>query len=237
MFGATVRGPRNKRAATENQDSWIRARGAYGHVIVVCDGLGSRAASALGAQMACAAVRRAVGLWPGIDSGADPLLLIRLVELLWRLSVSPRPLSECATTCMFALRENGGRFVLAGLGDGLAAMRTEGTSVTTFGGRRDSDFTDETVALGVPHQLEDWWVATPAPASRNAVVLATDGVADDLHPPQIGGFVEWIVTEVGGLPSAARCRVLRRELTNWPVPHHTDDKTVAALIDTAGGAS
>jgi hypothetical protein len=113
-------------------------------------------------------------------------------------------------------------------------MRTEDTPVKTFGERRDSDFTDETTALGVPHRIEDWWVATPAPASLNAVVLTTDGVADDLHPPRIGGFVEWIVTEVGRLPSATRPRVLRRELTNWPVPHHTDDKTVAALIDTAG---
>src|SRR5689334_15794371 len=99
MFGASVRGPRNKREAKSNQDSCLRVRGAFGHLIVVCDGLGSRPASDLGARTACVAVRQAAGLWPGAGTAADPAHLVRLVEVLWRLRLAPRTPAECATTC------------------------------------------------------------------------------------------------------------------------------------------
>lgn len=231
LFGASVRGPRNKREAKSNQDSCLRVRGAFGHLIVVCDGLGSRPASDLGARTACVAVRQAAGLWPGAGTAADPAHLVRLVEVLWRLRLAPRTPAECATTCMFALRESGGHLVLAGLGDGLAALRKSDRSVTTYGGRRGGDFGNETRALGAPHRVEDWWIATDPPGSGRAVVLTSDGVADDLEPARVGGFIEWLVGEIGQLRASVRTRRLRRELESWPVPHHVDDKTVAVLAE------
>jgi len=74
-----------------------------------------------------------------------------------------------------------------------------------------------------------------APATGRAVVLVSDGVSDDLEPARLGGFVEWLVAEVGGLPRPSRRRLLRRELDNWPVPHHLDDKTVAVLVEAGKG--
>jgi serine/threonine protein phosphatase PrpC len=229
MFGATVRGPRHRQEAAANQDAWLGARGAFGCLIVVCDGLGSRATSAVGARAACTAVRRAVSLWPGTAS-AKPSHLVRLVEILWLLLLAPRAPGECATTCMFALRERGGHMVLAGIGDGLALLRGPDRTVTSCGGRRD-DFGDQTQALGIPHRVDDWWITTKGPDGGRAVVLATDGVSDDLDPRRLGDFVEWLVDDVGGLPGPARSRRLHRELTNWPVPHHIDDKTVAVLAE------
>ena len=237
MFGASVRGPRNTREAKTNQDSCLRARGVFGHLIVVCDGLGSKPTSDVGARTACAAVRQAAGLWPGAATAADPAHLIRLVEVLWRLLIAPRDPADCATTCMFALRESGGHLLLAGLGDGLAALRKSDKSVTTFGGRRGGDFGDETRALGSPHRVEDWWIATDPPNSARAVVLTSDGVADDLAPARVGGFVEWLVTEVGQLRPNARSRCLRDELKNWPVPYHVDDKTVAVMAEMGEASS
>jgi len=123
--------------------------------------------------------------------------------------------------------------ILAGIGDGLAILRKPDGSVTTYGGRREDDFGNETRALGTPHRIDDWWIATEAPDTGRAVVLASDGVSDDLEPARLGGFVEWLVTEVGGLPGPARERLLRRELNNWQVPHHVDDKTIAVITETA----
>jgi serine/threonine protein phosphatase PrpC len=234
MFGGTVRGPRHKKEERENQDSWLKTCAPFGHLIVVCDGLGSRPASSIGARAACAAVRRAVGLWPGCASTADPSHLVRLIEIIWRLLLTPRNPEDCATTCMFALRERGGHLILAGIGDGMAILRKQDDAIATYGGRGDADFGNETAALGAPHRIDDWWIATESPSSGRAVVLASDGVSDDLDTARLGDFVEWLVNDVGQFPATARWRVLRRELSNWPVPHHLDDKTVAVLAEAEG---
>ena len=113
MYGASVRGPRNRREGLVNQDAWVRAAGTFGHLIGACDGMGSRPASDTGARAACQALRRAAGLWPGTASSADPAYLLRLVEILWRLELAPRAPAECASTCTFALREPGGHLLLA----------------------------------------------------------------------------------------------------------------------------
>lgn len=237
MFGASVRGPRNEQAGRNNQDAWLCARGSAGHLIVVCDGLGSRVSSEVGARAACVAVRRAVSLWPGVASGADPQLLARLVEVIWRLVLAPRKAEECATTCMFALREPGGHLLIAGLGDGLALLRRADGTLLTRTGRREDDFANETCALGTPHRPSDWWVMIDPPASGRTVVLATDGVSDDLDPTRLDAFAQWLAAEVGSLSGSARGRRLRRELQRWPVPHHVDDKTVAVMVEPVEVAS
>ena len=240
MYGASVRGPRNLRQRRANQDAWIRAVGAFGHLIGVCDGMGSRSASDAGARAACRALRRAARLWPGGSSPAGrpaPAHLVRLVEILWRLELGSHAPSECASTCLFALREPDGRLLLAGLGDGLAIVRTAGGGLATFGGRSPDTFGDETLALGTPHRIDDWWFTTE-PASRGrTVALATDGVADDLAIERLEAFMDWLANDVGRLAPAARWRRLCRELRGWPVPRHLDDKTIAVLVERPGGVS
>ena len=239
MYGASVRGPGNMRQGTANQDAWTRAGGAFGHLIGVCDGMGSRPASDAGAQAACRALRQAARLRGGASPTlrAGPTLLVRLVEILWRLYLAPRAPAECASTCLFALREPDGRLLLAGLGDGLAIVRRDDGGVATFGGRSPDAFGDETLALGAPHRIDDWWIATEPPGCGRAVVLATDGVADDLDPERLGAFTHWLADDIGGLAPAARWRRLCRDLRAWPVPHHLDDKTVAVLVERPGGIS
>ena len=234
MYGASVRGPRNAREARANQDAWVRASGPFGHLIGVCDGMGSRPASDVGARAACRALHRAVRLWPGCASRTDtlkPTLLIRLVEILWRFELASRLPAECASTCLFALREPDGHLLLAGLGDGLAIVRKANGDVATFGGRGEDDFGDETLALGVPHRIADWWVAMEPQGRDRTVVLTTDGVADDLASDQLRPFADWLADDVGRLLPAARWRRLCRELRAWPVPRHLDDKTVAVLVE------
>ena len=237
MYGASVRGPRNRGERRANQDAWTRARGEFGFLIGVCDGMGSRSASDVGARAACWALRRAASFWPGVKSSADPTHIVRLVEILWRLALSPRVPAECACTCIFALREPNGYLLLAGLGDGLALVRQADGSFATFGGRSLDSFGNETLALGTPHRIDDWWIATELPGVGRTVVLATDGVADDLDPERLDAFVAWLETDIGRLAPAARWRRLCAELRDWPVPHHTDDKTVAVLAEIAGEAS
>lgn len=235
IYGATVRGPRNRREGRANQDAWARSSGPFGDLVAVCDGMGSRPAADVGARAACEAVKKAVRLWPGSAASADPTHLVRLVETLWRLELSPRTASECASTCAFALREPDGHVLIVGLGDGLAVVRRADGDLLTLGGRSSESFGDETLALGTPHRIDDWWIATEPPSSGRTLVLATDGVADDIDPTQLAGFVDWLANDIGRIAPAARWRRLQQELRDWPVPHHVDDKTIAVLREAAGG--
>lgn len=237
MYGASVRGLGNRRRGRANQDAWVRVAGAFGHLIAVCDGMGSRRTPEIGAHAACRALRRAVRIWlegaPPAESPAATLL-IRLVEVLWRIELATCSPTECATTCLFALRACDGRLLLAGLGDGLAIVRDGRRNVETFGGRTPDGFGDETVALGTPHRIDDWWIVSKPASGSRTVVLVTDGVADDLAADRLAAFTDWLVVDVGRLSPAVRWRRLCRELRTWPVPRHTDDKTVAVLVESPG---
>lgn len=57
-------------------------------------------------------------------------------------------------------------------------------------GRSGTDFANETLALGVPHRLRDWWIEQLPPHPRRIVVIASDGIADDLRPDRLGGFID-----------------------------------------------
>ena len=109
--------------------------------------------------------------------------------------------------------------------------------MTTFGGRGTDSFGNETLALGAPHRIDDWWIAIDPPGRGRTVVLATDGIADDLDPERLDTFVDWLVAEIDGLAPAARWRRICAELRDWPVPRHVDDKTIAVLAESAGVAS
>jgi len=84
--------------------------------------------------------------------------------------------------------------------------------------------------------VQEWRVKEFAPfAPGDAVMLATDGVSDDLRPDARGGFVRHLVaccTGVDGLEA----RRLRKELLDWPVERHTDDRTVAMCMNRGEAA-
>ena len=157
------------------------------------------------------------------------------MEVLWRLELPPCSPSDFATTCAFVLRDPEGHVLIAGLGDGLAVVAGKDGMLSTLGGRDSGAFGDETLALGTAHRIDDWWIKVEPPGDGRTVVLATDGVADDLDGSRLGGFVNWLADDIGGIEPAARWRRLQRELLNWPVPHHVDDKTIAILKERAGG--
>ena len=134
---------------------------------------------------------------------------------------------------MFALREPDGRLLLAGIGDGLTIVKGRNDGLVTFGGRGSASFGNDTLAMGAPHRIDDWWIASDPPDAGRVVVLATDGVADDLEPARMEPFVDWLSGEIEQLAAAARWHRLCRELRQWPVPNHVDDKTIAVLVENA----
>ena len=224
-FGATIVGPSHRAEGRPNEDSWLGARGAFGTLVVVSDGMGSRGEARKGSQMACHAVVRAVRAWHRAgDSKLEPLL--SRIERLWLEHIAPSTAQDCAATCLFALAHSGGQIHIGAIGDGLALLRTA-HGISWVVGPRIETFANETTALGCS---TTWEMRSFNRERGNVVLLATDGVADDLLPERVGGFVDWLMEDFAGIAPAQRWRALRRELSNWPTPHHTDDKTLVVLV-------
>lgn len=234
-FGASVRGPLHQREGRPNEDAWLRAEGQFGSLIVVCDGLGSRPHARFGAKAACEAAREAVVRWSRVEN-APVSYLLHLLEVLWRLRIHPYQPDKACTTCLVALARRSGLWIVAGLGDGLILARTGSEPVATLIGDRGEGFGNTTSALGASAGLQSWKVTELPPTSDSRVViLATDGVGDDLIPEKHDVFCDWLCNDVRPLNPYDRWRALMSELQDWPTPRHLDDKSLAVLY--AGEAS
>lgn len=226
VMGASVRGPHNRCSGKPNQDAWLGRARAASAIAVVCDGLGSRAASDHGARAACQAVAHAVRIWSSTP-GAPEELLLRLVHAMWNIRVYQKGRQASATTCQFAVVTPDQRLILAQLGDGVIVLRSESDQIVLES--NDRDFSNMTTGLGVSSDIRDWRIRSLPLTAGTIVMLATDGIADDLEPGKRFQFLDYLMAEFTCLPVAARSRALAKALNAWPTPHHRDDKTIAVL--------
>lgn len=232
-FGASVRGPLHQREGLPNQDAWLRASGRFGSLIVVCDGLGSKPHSRAGAKAACAAARDAVVKWAK-TTNAPVSYLAHLIEVFWRLRIHPLSPQDAATTCLVAFAHSSGHWVVGGLGDGLAAVKTGEEPVTPVVGDRGTGFGSETMALGISPGPKAWNLSILQPTlTERSAVLATDGVSDDLLEDRLDDFCRWLLEDFREMNPTSRWHRLQSELRNWPTPKHLDDKTIAILNASA----
>jgi serine/threonine protein phosphatase PrpC len=231
QFGISIKGPQHIKNKLPNQDAWMGAVNHRVAFIVVCDGLGSREHSHEGARAACLAVRDAVMIWAkSCDSRVDNLL--RLIKQLWEIRIAPHNINEFATTCLFAAALPNQGLLVSGLGDGIAIVSRPHRDLDIIV-ERNSDFTNQTVALGTPHKLADWHYKLYAqPPEGTIVLLASDGVADDLRRDRLAELPAWISNTYGSMPGFQRYFALQHELKQWSTPGHQDDKTIALLFST-----
>jgi serine/threonine protein phosphatase PrpC len=227
-FGASVRGPLHQREGRPKEDAWEGMCGSFGTAIVVSDGMGSKPNARIGARMACRAVKDALRYWGKVKL-ALPVILLRLVHLLWGLQVLPASEEDSAATCLFAVVLSSGELLVAKLGDGIAAIREPDGKVIVLGDER-TGFCNQTTALGVSRSTQEWSIITrPSFPPGTAVLLATDGIADDLIGDRVGDFINFLTEEFASLEPSVRWRTLSHELRNWSTPKHLDDKTLAIL--------
>jgi hypothetical protein len=206
------------------QDAWRGTAGRFGSLVVVADGLGSRPHGGFGAVAACRAAHRAVRelAMTGIP---DPTELFACVEEYWRRELAPLAPAECGTTVLLSLVYTSGGVLLGQVGDGLIAVGAGATAEPLV--RQRAGFGNETDALGAgrPPAWHSRWL--PSPPAGFRVFMATDGVADDLRPEHVAGFIGELARQYGPLPPPERHRRLCAELRAWPTPGHFDDKTLA----------
>lgn len=225
-FGASVRGPGHITTGTTNQDAWGSFHHAWGDGIVVSDGLGSKPFSNFGSDAACLAVKYAARACRD-KSEMDHDLLFQRITSNWLTLVRPLTPRDCAATCLFAFRLGNGVIHLGMLGDGLVAVVRSNGSVVSLSEDKSQGFSNITAALSPNVCAKDWRHALLPEEDCAAILLCTDGVADDLE--DVDGFVRGVIEAHRPLAALSANRRIHEMLENWPTPKHSDDKTIACL--------
>ena len=228
-WGATIIGPLHVKTGTPNQDSWMARRYKWGNVVVVSDGLGSKAHSDYGSKAACLAVFEVAKIYQN-NPKASIVDVLRLMHANWLVKIAPFSASDCSSTCLFAIQREG-LITLGRLGDGMIAVygESEQSNFILNDNKQDS-FSNFTDCLQKEFKSVQWETATIESARCKAVVLCTDGISDDLLPEKQMIFVQELYSAYADMESGERKRDLKRWLDEWPVPGHSDDKTIACLF-------
>lgn len=224
VVACSVRGPAHIAQSEPCQDAWMTVRDKEGSLAVVCDGMGSSPQARAGARAGCIAARDTWRLWRKSKAGTGEDF-IRIMESAWRLRLGEILPENAATTCLVYAENKFGSAFTAQLGDGLIA-RCDKTAATIF--RTNREEFGFTKGLGTIHKLADWsYSIGPVLTSEERLLMATDGVAEDLLPDRVADLATWIVNEISltNRPGLA----LSRELKDWPVPFHRDDKTLLVM--------
>lgn len=225
MYGATVRGPGHIASGLPNQDSWSRRHRSWGDVLVVSDGVGSKPKAQYGSRAACKAVAQALQDRHAVVEGH-----LDAVKSRWLSFIAPFDASDCAATCLFVIRPDAGPIQVGVLGDGLGAVLKVDGTVEFLEYSKSAGFANVTTALSASTTPDDWKFARFAQEEVQAVVLCTDGIADDLEQATRSDFVLAWTTHLAALSDTAAGRRIREMMRNWPVPGHCDDKTMACLV-------
>ncbi len=225
-FGASVRGPGHARMCMPNQDYYIVASCIWGDVIVVSDGVGSCPTSEWGSAAACRAVLSVARSWSEKEGvGA----LVERIQSTWLERVKPFEPNKSSATCLFAIRPQTGQITLGMLGDGLiVALKTDNSCLELTEDKEDA-FSNQTEALTANTHFNQWRTAFVSQKECCALLLCTDGIADDLLPDKRQAFARHIYEQGQRFAAVTVAREVRKMLEEWPVPHHSDDKTLVCL--------
>ncbi|MBF0314283.1 MAG: protein phosphatase 2C domain-containing protein [Oligoflexia bacterium] len=228
-WGASIAGPSHKKKRIPNQDSWIARRYQWGNVLVVSDGLGSKPHSDHGSKSACFAVLEASKTYQN-NRQANIVDLLRLIHANWLIKLAPFSPTECSSTCLFAIRIEE-TITLGRLGDGMIVFcgETENDCFVLMENKQNS-FSNYTPSLHNEFNPGDWNTLTMESSRCKAIVMCTDGISDDLLPGKQINFSQELYSSYINLTSEERKKDLRHWLNAWPVPKHSDDKTVACLF-------
>ena len=220
--GASVRGEAHRRLGDSNQDAWAGRSGSFGSVVVVADGMGSRAEAKRSAEAACQAVLTSVRV-AGSNPPSAPALL-RLVDAVWLLIVADVAPADVGSTCLLSWQRPDGSILLAQVGDGLCCFVGAGMRVSTDSA--SDGWLNQTESIGSGR----WHYEEVRPASPGSVLLATDGVAADLREELIPELVRAVAGRLRPLSRTQAWRELANDLRAWPTPGSGDDRTMVVHL-------
>lgn len=227
-YGASVQGPGHKITNTPNQDAWrvVDAPGFTG--LLVSDGVGSCEHADKGSHAVCFGAAGAIHSI--LKTGYDRQHFAEAIHHNYLSGLRGLDPSSCLATCLFGVRLGDGYIHLGMLGDGLAAVLFENGTVSSLSDDKSLAFSNIVRPLGPTVAFSDWMFMDVPENQCKAVFLCTDGVADDFDDVQkrdafVRDYLEYTMSRPCELAALDTVEML----ANWPVPKHTDDKTIACM--------
>ena len=192
-------------------------------MVAVADGMGSRVRAAESATAACQAARDAIHAL-GTDSFVERHF-VQAIAAMYRIRLGSYPDDQIGSTCLFSWARPTGELIVGACGDGAVIIDSaEGTAKVEVPAR---GWLNETIGVGPGAP----WIFLRQPLrARQIVVLATDGVANDIVEGAEADFVAAIREGLVSSPPSKRSGLLQSELRRWPNPATRDDLTIAVHL-------
>ena len=227
VCGASVTGPSHIKNGIVNQDSFLCIKKRKYCLLVVSDGMGSKPYADVGSKKACEAVCAEIKNFVKNKNRSLSMseFFLKIVET-WKALVRPHEAKDCSATCLFAFVTKR-KILAARLGDGMICLlaKDDGKSVV-ISESKDGTFSNATQSLSDSSAADEFRYAFYDRNEFRGIVLSTDGISSDMENGKELPFAIDIFTELKKMPSRKRNVFIRNMMENWPVPHHTDDKTL-----------
>ena len=226
-FGESVAGPGHIAKEIPNQDSFLFVRKRKYTLLVVSDGMGSKPFADVGSLAACRAVQKEISVF--VKNKKNPLSAEQLLKNIisrWETLVLPHAPKECSATCLF-LFSTKRKILTARLGDGMICLLSKnGGSDVLISDKKDGDFSNATASLSDTSAADEFSLGVYDRADFCGAVLTTDGISSDMENGRELPFAKDVFGELSEMQFWKRKKFLRGMMEAWPVPHHTDDKTI-----------
>lgn len=223
LAGATRIGLKHIHEGLCNQDSILFRQYPFGTVLAVADGVGSECYSQYGSESAVKAVHAAFTALATQQIAAAQITDCIMREYVEGIDEEFK--DHASTTCIYAAFLMDSGLYLGQAGDGICGGMLNGQDFILR--NKADDFTNVVVPLSASRNVSEWTVAfVPVNEIKSGtIMLATDGVSEDIVPGKEGDFIRYVVDHLSELPITAREGYLQHLLENWTTPKSIDDKT------------
>ena len=228
-FGCSVIGPGHIKTGKPNQDSFLLKKYKNGWVAVVSDGVGSKPLSHTGSAAVCSSVCNVMRDYLNSPKSVDIKDVLRLVHSRWLFNISPSLADDCCATVLFAV-VTAKKIILGRLGDGMICCRNNHEDILLLDDKTDS-FSNVTKCMRYKFIYDDWYIKEIPLQNFEYIVLTTDGISDDIPSDNLLSFARDFITKNSSEKPGKITKKIKHMLIDWPVPMHSDDKTIACLVN------
>lgn len=224
-YNISLRGEYHRLNRTKNQDAVMVKEFSFGKIIAVADGLGSHRFSRNGSRAVVLAVKQSFLLYKKHLIPREKIT--ETIGHKYYANLRPKHKIEAATTCIFAAYIYGEGVFIGQVGDGCAYVSNLGS--TSILKAKDDEFSNLVVPLSYKNYNKVLWTTRFIKESKiqdMTIILATDGISEDIVKYHENEFVEYIKQLLGFDNKHVGKLKLKEFLRDWP---SGDDKTMAIL--------
>lgn len=229
-IGVSVIGPEHIKNNISNQDSFSIVKNDNYTLLVISDGMGSKKYADIGSKKACYAVRKAICNYMKLKQKSMSFsLLFKNIINIWENSLLPYLAKDCSSTCLFSFITKD-KILLARLGDGMICLlgknKQDDLLITD---EKKEEFINSSNSLSDTLAYQEFEYKVVDREKIKAILITTDGISSDLKENSHIPFSRDLIKSLKTQNIFNRKKSLIKMLKEWPVAHHTDDKTIVVM--------